>query len=246
MNVIQPLLDLQSVDGLIRELEMEEREIPRRKAKENARLAGVNAALEIAKNQLAAMQKRIRDEEAEAEELRAKAQTVRTGMPGIKSNKEYEQTAIQLETLDRDAEAAENRALALMKDEIPVLEKQVKEAEAKVAAESGGVSGYVDELDERLRDVKANLAEQRAERVEKANAVKAIDPAFLLYYERVSTKRWPVVVPLTGDGVCDGCHMKQPPFVAQLVQHNGMAAKEGRPQQRAACTMCGRLLYVDL
>ena len=55
MNVIQPLLDLQAVDGFIRELEMEEREIPRRKAKENARLAGVNAALEIAKNQLAAM-----------------------------------------------------------------------------------------------------------------------------------------------------------------------------------------------
>ena len=66
MNVIQPLLDLQAVDGFIRELEMEEREIPRRKAKENARLAGVNAALEIAKNQLAAMQKRVRDEEAEA------------------------------------------------------------------------------------------------------------------------------------------------------------------------------------
>ncbi len=167
-------------------------------------------------------------------------------MPGIKSNKEYEQTAIQLETLDREAEAAENRALALMKDEIPTLEKQVQEAEAKVAAESGGVSGYVDELDERLKDVKANLAEQRAERVEKANAVKAIDPAFLLYYERVSTKRWPVVVPLTNDGVCDGCHMKQPPFVAQLVQHNAKAASEGKSQQRAACTMCGRLLYTDL
>ena len=228
MNVIQPLLDLQAVDGFIRELEMEEREIPRRKAKENARLAGVNAALEIAKNQLAAMQKRVRDEEAEAEELRAKAQTVRTGMPGIKSNKEYEQTAIQLETLDREAEAAENRALALMKDEIPTLESHVKEAEAKVAAESGGVNGYVDELDERL---------------EKANAVKAIDPAFLLYYERVSTKRWPVVVPLTGDGVCDGCHMKQPPFVAQTVAHN--AKDPSRASELATCTMCGRILYSD-
>ena len=79
-----------------------------------------------------------------------------------------------------------------------------------------------------------NLAEQRAERVEKANAVKAIDPAFLLYYERVSTKRWPVVVPLTNDGVCDGCHMKQPPFVEQMVQHN---------TDLVACTMCGRILY---
>ena len=39
------------------------------------------------------------------------------------------------------------------------------------------------------------------------------------------------------DGVCDGCHMKQPPFVEQLVQHN---------KDLVACTMCGRILYRDL
>ena len=69
MNVIEPLIDLQTVDEMIRELEMEEKDIPRRKAQEIARLAGVNAALEIAMNQVTAMQKRIDDERAEAAEL---------------------------------------------------------------------------------------------------------------------------------------------------------------------------------
>ena len=77
MNVIQPLIELQDVDDMIRELEMEEKDIPCRKAQETARLAGVNASLEIAKNQLAAMQKRIADERAEAAELREKAQQLR-------------------------------------------------------------------------------------------------------------------------------------------------------------------------
>jgi len=245
VNVIQPLIELQDVDGMIRELEREEKDIPCQKAQENARLAGVNAALEIARSQLVAMQKRIKDEEAEGEEFRAKAQQIRLGIPNIKSNKELEQTNIQIDTIEHDAEAAENRALALQED-LPNLEARVADAEAKVAAERGGVDGLVDDLDGRLQEVKARLAELRAERVEKANAVKAIDPGFLLYYERLSTKRWPVVVPLNDDDVCEGCHMKQPPFVAQLVGHNAAAARNGAKQQRAACTMCGRLLYSDL
>lgn len=246
MNVIQPLIELQDVDGLIRELEREERDIPFQKAQENARLRGVTAELELAKSSLAAMQKRIRDEESEAEALRAKAQQVRIGQPGITSNKELEQSNIQIEGLERDAVAAENRALALQEDEIPVLEARVKDAEEKVAAERGGVDGLVDDLDGRLREVKERLAALCAERVGKADAVKAIDPGFLLYYERLSAKRWPVVVPLSGDDVCEGCHMKQPPFVAQLVGHNTKAAQDGGKQQRAVCTMCGRLLYSDL
>ncbi len=246
MNVIQPLIELQDVDGMIRELEMEEKDIPRRKAQENARLAGVNAALEIAKNQLAAMQKRIKDEEAEAEEIRTRVQQLKIAQTSISSNKEMQQSIIQIESLEHDIESAENRALALQEDEIPGLEVRVAEAEAKVAEERGSVNGDVDDLDGRLAEVRARLAELRAERSERANAVKAVDPRFLLYYERQSTRRWPVVVPLNGDDVCEGCHMKQPPFVAQLVRHNAAASAKGGKQQISACTMCGRLLYGDL
>ena len=74
MNVVQPLIDLQEVDGRIRELEREAKDIPRRKALETARLAGVNAALEIAKNHVEALQKRVKEDEDEAERF-ARGQT---------------------------------------------------------------------------------------------------------------------------------------------------------------------------
>ena len=228
MNVIQPLIELQDVDDMIRELEMEEKDIPCRKAQETARLAGVNASLEIAKNQLAAMQKRIADERAEAAELREKAQQLRIGQATIGSNRELQQSYVQVDGLEHDADSADARADALEADELAVLEKRVLDAQARVDDEKGGVDCNVDDLDQRLADVKERLAALRAERTEKANAVKAIDPGFLLYYERLSTKRWPVVVSLNADGVCEGCHMKQPPFVAQLVQHNAAAAAKGQ------------------
>ncbi len=68
----------------------------------------------------------------------------------------------------------------------------------------------------------------------------------MLYYERLRTKRWPVVVPLTHDGVCDGCHLVQPPSVAQMVDANAKHGEEGKPQGIVACTMCGRILYRDI
>lgn len=235
MNVVQPLIDLQEVDGRIRELEREAKDIPRRKALETARLAGVNAALEIAQSHVVALQRRVKEDEVEAEEIRAKVRDLKTAQLGIKSNKEMQQSIIQIESLEHEAEAAENRALALQADEMPSLEARVREAQEKVDAEKGGVDGFVDELDQRLAEVKAELAQLAEER--KALVAKVIDPKMRLYYERIRTKRWPAVVLLTDDGVCDGCHLVQPPSVAQMVQHN---------QGLVACTMCGRILYRDL
>lgn len=233
MNVIQPLIELQDVDGRIRDLEREAKDIPQRKAQETARLAGVNAALEIAKNQLASVQQRVKNEMEEAEGYRAKLQALKVAQPSITSNKELQQSLMQQENLEHDADAADNRALALQEDEIPHLEARLADAQAKVDAERGGVDGYVAELDARLTEVKQELAALAEER--KAAAAK-VPPRFMLYYERLRTKRWPVVVTLSHDGVCDGCHMQQPPFVAQMVQHN---------TELTACTMCGRVLYRD-
>ena len=88
MNVVQPLIDLQEVDGRIRELEREAKDIPRRKALETARLAGVNAALEIAKHHVDALQKRVQEDEAEAEQIREKVRNLKMAQVNIKSNKE--------------------------------------------------------------------------------------------------------------------------------------------------------------
>ena len=246
MNVIQPLIELQDTDGQIRELEREARDIPQRKAQETARLAGVNAALEFAKNHLEAHRGMIRKEEAEAEEIRAKVQALKLAQTSIKSNKEMQQSIMQIEGLEREAETAENRALAL-EEETPTFEKNVAVAQEKVDAEKGGVDGLVADLDARLAEVNAELARLQQERAERSKAVSDADPRTLLYYERLRTRRWPAVALLNSDDVCDGCHMKQPPFVGQSVDRNAMIVEAGGTVQGpVVCTMCGRILYRDL
>ena len=246
MNVIQPLIELQDTDGQIRDLEREARDIPQRKAQDQARLAGVIAALEFAKNHLEAHRGMIRKEEAEAEEIRAKVQTLKLAQTSITSNKEMQQSIMQIEGLEREAETAENRALAL-EEETPTFEKNVAVAQEKVDAEQGGVDGLVADLDARLAEVNAELARLQQERAERSKAVSDADPRTLLYYERLRTRRWPAVALLNSDDVCDGCHMKQPPFVGQSVDRNAKIVESGGTVQGpVVCTMCGRILYRDL
>ena len=240
MPVIEALIELQDVDGRIRELEVELKDLPRRKALETARLSGVSADLEAAKANQQYASERVKGYEADAQALKDKISELKRTQAGLKSNKEYQQYSVQIDLVQHDLETTENNALAAM-DDMPSAERRILDAQAKFDAEKGGVDAFCAEIDERIALVKAELAECQAARVEKAKAVN--DPKFMLYYERLRTKRWPVVVPLTHEGVCDGCHLVQPPSVAQMADANVRLAAEGQPQRQVACTMCGRLLY---
>lgn len=240
MTIIEALVDLQEVDGRIRELEIELKDLPRRKALETARLSGVSADLKAAQMNQEYAQERVKGYEESAKALKSKIQELKTTQLGLKTNKEYQDFSLQIDMVNHDLEAAENNQLAAM-DDLPSAEARIADAQAKFDAEKGGVDALCAEIDERIAAVKAELEEAQKDRVEKVKAVN--DPKFLLYYERLRTKRWPVVVALTHEGVCDGCHLVQPPSVGQLADANAKNGEAGKPQSIVACTMCGRILY---
>ena len=240
MTIIEALVDLQEVDGRIRELELELKDLPRRKALETARLSGVSADLQAAKANQEYAQERVKGYEEDAKALKSKIQELKTTQLGLKTNKEYQDFSQQIDLVNHDLEAAENNQLAAM-DDLPSAQARIDSAQAKFDAEKGGVDAFCAEIDERIAAVKAEFEAAQQERAEKVKAVS--DPKFLLYYERLRTKRWPVVVALTHDGVCDGCHLVQPPSVGQLADANAKNGEAGKPQSIVACTMCGRILY---
>ena len=240
MTIIEALVDLQEVDGRIRGLEAELIDLPRRKALETARLSGASPDLEAAKANLEQAQLRIKEYEDEATALEAEIQQLKIQQASLKTNKEYKDFAIKIDLVSHDLETSRNNAIAA-RDELPAAESRLQAAQAKFDSGKGVVDTFCAEIDERIAAVKAEHAEAVSERDEKAKAVT--DPKFMLYYERLRTKRWPVVVELTHEGVCDGCHLVQPPSVGQLANANAKNGEAGRPQSIVACTMCGRILY---
>ena len=242
MTIIEALVDLQEVDGRIRELELELKDLPRRKALETARLSGVSADLQAAKAGQDYVNQRVKGYEEESKALKGKIQQLKMTQMGLKTNKEYQDFSVQIDLVTHDLETSENNALAAM-DDLPSAQARIDDAQAKYDAERSSVDQFCAEIDERIAAVTAELAEAQKERAEKVKQVT--DPKFMLYYERLRTKRWPVVAALTPDGVCDGCHLVQPPSVGQLADANARNGREGKQQSIVACTMCGRILYRD-
>ena len=219
---------------------MELKDLPRRKALEMARLSGVSADLQAAKAGEDYVNGRVKGLESDAQALKEKIQQLKMAQAGLKTNKEYQQYSVQIDLVSHDLETLENNQIAAM-DDLPSAQARIADAQARYDAEKGGVDRFCAEIDERIAAVQDELVEAQKARVEAAKAVT--DPKFLLYYERLRTKRWPVVVALTHDGVCDGCHLVQPPSVGQLADANLRNGEAGRPQSIVACTMCGRILY---
>ena len=240
MSVIQALIELQEVDGRIRELEMELKDLPKRRALETARLSGVSADLQAAKAGREYANQRVRDYEENAKSLKSRIMELKTTQASSTSNKEYQQYSTQIDLASHDLEAAENNQLAAM-DDLPSAQARIDKVQARFDDEKRAVDAFCAEIDERIAAVKEELESAKVVRAEKAKAVT--NPQYMLYYERLKTKRWPVVVPLTHDGVCDGCHLVQPPSLAQMVDANVKNAELGRDERIVACTMCGRILY---
>lgn len=230
MSVVQPLLDLQEIDGRIREFQQELKDIPARSAQEKQRLEDSCSALAEARLALRAAQTRVDGIAEEVRSRQEKIQALKKDQSSLKSNSDYRTFSLQIDTLQREVEKLEAQQVMALDDMGPV-KRRVANAEAKLADEQAAVDGFVAEMDERAKEVARALAEAEASR---AGAAARVEPRALAYYERLRSKRWPVVVALLPDCVCNGCHLVQPPSVGQMVRRN---------RDIVACQMCGRILY---
>lgn len=232
MSFVQPLLELQDVDGRIRELEQEIADIPERKKQENARLDSLRRSLEAAQNEMKAVQVRIAETDLEAHACKEKINDLKKNQAMLKTNKEFQLYNKEISKLQDDLNNFEAREIGAMDDLIPIKAK-VAEIEERLTKEQAGVDEYIEELDQRLAEINEVLKETQKEREETA---KGIGPRPKLYYDRLKAKRWPVVVELQDGSVCTGCNLVQPPSVGQMVR---------RDQDVVLCTMCGRILYMQ-
>ena len=147
------------------------------------------------------------------------------------ANKEFQAYNLEIAKIEAEIDSYEARLIAAL-DDVGPHKGTLAEREGKLAEEQASVNAYFAELDARLAEIKAEMATQKTAR---GDAVKQVQPRALLYYERLSVKRWPVVVQLQADGVCKGCNLLQPPSIAQMVRRN---------PEMVVCQMCGRILYM--
>ncbi len=230
MSFMEPLLALQEVDTQIYELQNELRDIPLRKQQETSRLQDAQERLSAAQAELMAFQTRVADFELQVKAIRENVAKLRQQQMSLKTNREFRAMESEINNNLHEIEILEGQQITAM-DAVPPAQERVEAAQERVNTETSGMEQYLAELDSRLDDVKARLAQLEQERVEVANRVP---PAHLRRYERLRVARRPTVV-LLNDGVCSGCHLQQTAATRHMVL---------RKNALVNCESCGRLLYV--
>jgi len=229
-TIVQPLLDLQDIDALLRDLQKELADIPLRRAAEENRLADAREIHARANETLKLSQVNVSRTEGEIEQQRGHITKLKQQQALLKTNREFAAMTAEINGAESEIDALENRLLAYI-EEVGASKLRLAAAAEALAAEQAVVKEGQKELDDRLAEAQAAAAELEARRREAANAC---DPKMLLVYSRLLKTRWRPVVPLENNAICGGCHLNQPPSVAHLVRRN---------QALVTCQMCGRILY---
>ena len=223
------LLQLQSLDAKIRELEANAAKLP--------------AALEPLRRDLTKLQGMLESEQgklnetgqwrrAQQEQLERENESLRSAknkLAASKNSKEYTAASREVDhkrksISDREAELKKvNDATVSTTSQLESRTKDVDALRTQLAADEAALVGQVQVLTEEAAETKKKRDEAR----------RAVDPALLKTYDSLIAKRG-FAVSAVVKGVCQGCHMGLPP------QLNNILARMESIEQ---CPRCGRLVY---
>jgi len=243
VTVIEQLLDLQAQDAVIRDLERQVHDIPKRRKLEQDRLDEIQRELRHATESVETYEKRAVQTELDISELQALSDKYERQRQSVQSQQEFAALGRQSEAARR-ARVEKEEFLEKARAAIDTAKENVKIVEARWQEESASVESYLASLRTRLVEVQHKLVELQAARDETARKYASPENArFFSYYERLCKKTFPVLVRLGADNACPGCHMVLPPSKVQDAQRNAKLAATPTKMNVVACDYCGRLVF---
>ncbi|QJE97188.1 zinc ribbon domain-containing protein [Luteolibacter luteus] len=229
---IQALLVLQDRDRRLRTLAEDLDRVPKDEARAKERLAGDEAAVRKAKEELQANEVEIKKVELDVGTRKTTIARLKTQQFETRKNDEYQALGNEIIRYEKDVDGLETKELELM-ERADALRGTLTTAEQALAKTKGLVDEDLTKLADRRTRVSAEAAEVKVERERLAK--EAPESLMPLYERLLKTKNSLAVVPVSG-GKCSGCHIKL--VASTLVKVN--SGTEG-----VQCESCGRLLYAE-
>lgn len=225
------LLELQSIDAKVRELEgtiakLPERLEPGRRdlAKLEGMVAAERARLEESQTWRRQQEIMLATEQDQLRQARSKLSQTKNGKEFTAANREVENKRKAI--MDRESEL--KKVVEAMTTSGAGAESHVKDVEALRDA----LSGEESKVAEQVSVLRVQADELIAQRV---IARGRIEKSWLKTYDTLATKKGYAIAPVN-KGMCMGCHMKLPP------QLNNILA---RLISIETCPRCARLIYRD-
>lgn len=231
-KVLQDLLDLQSVDGRLREIRARLAAFPKKIAESDARIAAAKADLETSKaSQLATIKDR-KKYELDVEQWKERVRKYKDQTSQVRTNEAYKALLQEVQLAEDEIAKAEDRLLEQMvageefDRRVKASEKTLKEVEDVARAAHTKI-----EADK--ASAEKELAALEAER----SRVAADVPENLLdHYDRIVKKHRGVALAEVVEEKCGACGMRVRPHVFQEMRRTGS-------EEMFHCETCTRILY---
>lgn len=230
-TTLEKLLVIQDRDRKIARIRKELDDIPARRAQVEFAVKDHKEALEAAEEDCTRIQLKIKEQEGEIEQRKAKIADYRVKQMQVKTNDEYRAMNNQIFNEEKEVKALEENEIKLM-EELEVLKAIVAEKQAELDEEMAGIADDLGVLEKRS----ANLSEQLSVIEEdRSGLVADMDDRWLSAYERIMrNKKDSAVVAIQGK-TCTGCYMNVTP---QTIHH------ARNLDTLTSCEYCGRIVYL--
>ncbi|HMD30918.1 MAG TPA: C4-type zinc ribbon domain-containing protein [Candidatus Acidoferrales bacterium] len=231
---LKELLQVQTLDLKLAELNAQLAAFPRRLAEANAEVEAARSGLaktrEAQTNSLMERKKLELDVESGKEKVRKyKDQTAQ-----VKTNEAYKTLLHEIETAEAEIRKAEDKVLDHMESS-EVFDREIKAGEKALAAAEASTKGAKQQIGAEHATATQQQTALRAERDAAATAV----PEKLLERYRIYAPRHHGIAVATLDGeTCSGCRVHLRPYVVQRLSRPDYDKIE-------ECESCGRMLFFD-
>jgi predicted nucleic acid-binding Zn-ribbon protein len=223
------LLQLQTCDIKVRELESAAKQLPAKLDPLRRDLAKLSTMLDVERGKLAETEVWRKTQQDQIDKERTDFRQAQNKLQASKNSKEFNAASREVE----------NKKKGILDRETEI--KKVLEATSAQATQLTSKDADVDKLREELTSSEAAMADQIAAvdaqlleaRTARDAARTHVEKQWLKTYDTLSAKRGYAVAPVI-KGTCQGCHMTLPP------QLNNILA---RMESIETCPRCQRLVY---
>lgn len=221
---------LQEIDTEIANITLFLESIPSKTEEIDRKIESTLAKAEHARNKLNQNQKKRRDLEAEAQDIRIQMEKYRRQLGGVKSNKEYSAFLKEIDLAQQKIDKLEEEQISEMlqadeiADEIKAADDDVNKAREKLSEEKK-ILFAEKEKQEQKRDM---LQKERKDLIE------TIPKEFIENYKQISVKKNGIALSPVTDDFCSICQIRIRPQMLNELK----AEKE-----IILCENCGRILY---
>ena len=223
------LLQLQTFDGKVRELDIAAKQLPAKLDPLRRDLAKLQGMLDVERAKLGETEAWRKTQQDMIDRDREQLKAAQSKLQASKNSKEFGAASREVENkrksiTDREAELKKvTETVNQSKTQYAARDADVQKLRDELAASEAAMADQVAELDRLLSEAKASRDAARG----------SVEKSWLKTYDSLSAKRGYAVAPVI-KGTCQGCHMALPP------QLNNILA---RMQSIETCPRCGRLVY---